>query len=105
MLFLTLGRPRRIRVGDVVEPAQWPRFEWSGGPHARERPAIEARRRRDLDLRGLWQADQILATDERFELLELRLRGRDHVAGRRMIPFRARPRGEGILAIQPGGRA
>ena len=71
VLFLPVGRPRRIGVGQVVVRARRLLLERPGHPHARKRPAIELRRRRDDHRLAFGPRDDAVAIDERAELLEL----------------------------------
>src|SRR3954470_19311235 len=99
MLVLPFRRPRRLDVGDVVERAQRARLEGSWRPHARKRPAVETRRRRDLHRRTVRNRDDALAVDEVDQVRELLLRDRNQLSRRWMILFGAGPGRKRIAAI------
>ena len=100
VLVLSLDRPPRLDVGDVVERAQGPGLERTGRPHAGERPPVEAGRRRDGDGRARRDRDNPLAIQERHELVELLLRDGHELPGWRMILLRLGPGRHGIAAVQ-----
>ena len=103
MLFLALGRPRRIDVGEIVVGPRRFALERARRPHARKRPAIEIRCRRHDDGLGCRHGDQVVALDECRQLVDVLTRGADKLARRRMFGLRPGPRLERIAAVQTAG--
>ena len=100
VLLLALGRPAAIDVGDVVVGGERARLERPWRPHAGERPAVEAGRRRHVNARCRRQRQQVLALQERPQLVELRLGGGDHLARFGMRVLDALPGAERVLGIE-----
>src|SRR6185436_11880499 len=71
MFVLPLWRPARIDVREVVIRARRLRLEGTRCPHARERPPVELRGRRDGDLLPGRHGDHRLPLEKRRELGEL----------------------------------
>jgi len=99
VLVLALGRPRRVDVGDVVERPDRLGLERPRRPHAGERPPVEAGRGRHRNRLAFRDRDDVVALNEVGELLELLLRHRDELPGRRMIFLGFRPGGQRIAAV------
>ena len=81
---LALGRPVRLRVGDVVVALDRMRLERRRRVHRRQ-AQIERRRRRDDDALAVRQVDEPPLADEREQLVDGLLRRRREFAALRMI--------------------
>src|SRR5439155_17795277 len=68
--------------------------------HARKRPAVEIRRRRDGNRFAVGESDERLALQKRGELVELPAANVHELAGLWMLGFLARPCLERVAAVQ-----
>ena len=105
VLFLAVGGPRAIDVGDVVVGPRWLGLEWAGGPHARPGPAVEIRRRCDEHRLAVRDAHELVALHELREVRDLLLRGLRELARRGMIRLEAAPRVDRIRAVHSARNA
>src|SRR4029453_12511994 len=101
VLVLPVGRPRRIHAGEVVIRACRTALERTSGPHARERPAIEIRRRRHGNGFRCGDGNETGTLNERHELVDVLTGDGNQLAGCWVFRLGASPGLQGITTVQP----
>jgi hypothetical protein len=105
VLALTLDRPRRIGVGDVVMRQRRTCLERTWGPEASEGPAIKIWSRTDCEPITVRDRDEVALFQKRANLGELRSNFVHELPRLRVIVLDLLPGRQGITAVEARGRS